>query len=115
MGKKNGGSPPPIGHNEAEIREAIASRTKDIVALEAKRADINADINAHRKAIRALGIDLDAWRAAKRRKEMDPDVRAEFDRSATLVNEALGIPVQADLFAAPPAGDNAGPIPSALN
>jgi len=90
--------PPPADHNEAQLRDEIKQRTGIIIGLEKQRSSINADITAERKAIKALNIDMDAWKASKRRAEMDPDVRAEFDRSQSVCNAALGVPVQADLF-----------------
>lgn len=108
---------PPRDHNDpgdAEMKRLIAHHTDNYLTLVDQRASVNAKINSERKAIKALGnIDMDAWRASLRRKQMDPDVRAEFDRSQELCNEALGVPIQADLF-----GDNddqAGenPIPDA--
>ena len=98
---------------DPEVRDQVLKLTRSIIAGETRRADINAAINADRKAIKALGVDLDAWRASKRRLEMDPDVRKDFDRSQLICNNALGVPVQADLF-----GDNpeeVGGIPATLN
>jgi uncharacterized protein (UPF0335 family) len=92
---------PGEGHNfdlSPEDLKEIEQLTRNIIALEKKRDDINADINSDRKKIRALGIDLDAWKASLRRFKMDPDDRDNFDRSRELVDRALGIPVQADLF-----------------
>ena len=95
---------PGKGHNsgsdmdDQEIKDAINAMTKDIIALENKRSSINADINAHRKKIKSMGVDLDAWKAQKRRAAMDEDERIEFDRSATLVANALGKPIQTDMF-----------------
>jgi hypothetical protein len=90
----------PIDHNEAELREIIATETGNIIQFEKRRSAINDDITASRSKIKALNIDMDAWRAAKRRQSLDPDVRSEFDRSATVCNAALGCPIQADLFKA---------------
>lgn len=96
MAKK--GTQPPLNHNEAELREIIASETANIINFEKQRKVINDKITSARSNIKALNIDMDAWRASKRRQEMDPDVRAEFDRSQSLCNDALGVPIQADLF-----------------
>lgn len=86
-----------------EEKQTLIDETKAIRAAKKKREDINAQINASRKKIKSLGIDLDAWRASERRWEMDPDERDEFDRSHAIVNQALGIPSfayqnQADMF-----------------
>lgn len=85
----------------AEDRQAVADHTKKIRLLKRDRSELNAEINSERKKIRALGIDLDAWRASERRYEMDPDERSEFDRSYDECNMALGVPAhatQADMF-----------------
>lgn len=108
-GPKKRSSPPP-DHNEAELREIIRDRTDRIISLERQRKAINDDIGAERSAIKALNIDMDAWKAGKRRYAMDKDVRSEFDRSITVVNAALGIPVQAELFGE---NDDENPIPDA--
>jgi len=104
------------GHNSDlsdDAKKDLEDRSANIVRLSKQRADLNAKINADRKAIKALGIDLDAWRAAMRRKEMDPDVRAEFDRSQSICNDVFGIPVQADLFeAGTAAASGINPIPA---
>ncbi|MES2289312.1 MAG: hypothetical protein V4530_06190 [Pseudomonadota bacterium] len=101
---------PPSDHNEAELREIIRDNTDAIVALEKQRKNINDKISEKRSEIKALNIDMDAWKAGKRRYAMDKDVRSEFDRSITVVNAALGIPVQADLFGE---NDDENPIPDA--
>jgi hypothetical protein len=89
---------PGLGHNSLEIKAAIATATKTIVDLKKKRKSINDDIASERQSVVALGVDRDAFASSLRRYEMDPDVRAEFDRSIALVNEALGIPAQGSLF-----------------
>ena len=89
------------GHNSdltAAEKSEIARLTREIKKMEDDRSAIGAKINSHRKQIKAFHIDLDAWRASKRRQEMDPDDRAEFDRSAAICNAALGVPMQAELF-----------------
>lgn len=91
-------SAPPPDHNEAELQEIIRAETANVVMLERKRKAINDDISASRSKIKACKIDMDAWKASKRRQAMDPDVRAEFDRSHQFINAALGVPVQGSLF-----------------
>lgn len=105
---------PGIGHNEAEVKVIIANAVKNIVQLKSKRKKINDDIAAERQTVVAQGIDRDAFNASLRRFEMDPDVRAEFDRSIAMANEALGIPAQGNLFNdedLPPKGQ----IPAGVN
>lgn len=106
-------STPGIGHNENEVKAAIAVACKELQDLEKQRESINAKMNEKRKSIKAQGIDLDAFKSSYRRFKMDPDVRAEFDRSIALVNEALGIPAQGSLFDDDDLPD--GKIPEGLN
>jgi uncharacterized protein (UPF0335 family) len=96
----------------AEDLKDIEDRTKRIISLEEDRDEINADINAERKAIKAKGIDLDAWKASLKRFRMDPEQREKFDQSQANVNAALGVPIQADLFAE--TGDG-GTLPAGLH
>lgn len=79
----------------------IEQWTREVQGLEADRKAVNDKINERRSSIKALGIDMSAWAAAKKRKEMDPDDRDNFDRSAAMCNAALGVTVQGDLFEAP--------------
>ncbi len=100
-------------HNDPECAAQIAEQTKLISTLEAKRDSINADINAARKRIKALNVDMDAWRGSYRRFKMDPDQRIEFDKSRMLCDAALGVPIQTDLFGVglnPAPAANAEPI-----
>ena len=82
----------------AEQKQQLIDLTAEFNQLETQRENINAKMNAARKAIKALGINLDAWRASRKRQKMDPEDRDEFDRSADICNRAFGVPVQADLF-----------------
>lgn len=73
--------------------EVIREATVTITQLGNERDAINARMNSERKRIKAIGIDLDGWRASKRRLEMDPDDRAKFDHSFEQANIALRIPI----------------------
>lgn len=82
----------------AEDKAKLVELNVDYNKLETERDNINAKMNAARKSIKALGINLDAWRASRRRQKMDPEDRDEFDRSADICNRAFGVPIQAELF-----------------
>jgi len=90
----------------------IEQLTREVQGLESERGEVNAAINERRASIKALGIDMNAWAAAKKRKEMDPDDRDNFDRSAAMCNAALGITIQGDLFEQ---AAESGTLPSSLN
>jgi uncharacterized coiled-coil DUF342 family protein len=85
----------------AEVRDKLAELNAEIDKHEGQREVINSKINAARKSIKALGIDLDAWRASRRRAKMDPEDRDSFDRAAAVCNRAFGVPIQAELFDEP--------------
>lgn len=78
----------------ATVRDA----THAIRRLQEERDAINAEMNSERKKIKAIGVDLDGWRASKRRLEMDPDDRAKFDHSFDQANIALGIAIPKSLI-----------------
>jgi hypothetical protein len=109
--------PPPQGGgsnfnlSKGDLAE-IEQLTREIQALEKDRKAVNDDINAARSKIKAKGINMAAYNAAKTRKEMDPDDRDNFDRSAVMCNAALGVTVQGDLFEA---ASDGGVLPSSLN
>lgn len=109
--------PPPQGAgsnfnlSKADLGK-IEQWTREVQAFEADRKAVNDKINERRSSIKALGIDMTAWAAAKKRKEMDPDDRDNFDRSAAMCNAALGVTVQGDLFEAPV---ETGGMPATLN
>ena len=104
------------GHNSDlsdEDKAQVAKLTAEIITQEKQRAALNAKINSNRKQIKAFGLDLEAWAASKKRQAMDPDVRAEFDRSLTITAEALGVPIQGSLFGADDDAEN--PIPAGVD
>ncbi len=120
---------PPQVISNSELSEADLKKIEDAVAemarLENERSAINADIDAERKKVIALGIPAEALRASVARSKMDPEQREAFDQGRRWVDQALGIPVQADLFAnddgdEEDAGDgkassNVTPIPTNLH
>lgn len=105
---KDGEFPPTHNQFGKEQLDVIKDTTTEIIQLETQRDLINANINSARKKIKAAGCNLDAWRAAKKRYDMDPQKRDDFDRSQVAANEALGIPLQGSLFEEP-AGDGGMP------
>jgi hypothetical protein len=110
-------APPPTHNSDfsKEQIETIRKASEEIVQLENQREQINAAINLKRKSIKAAGCNLDAWRAQKRRAEMDTEKREDFDRSAIAASQALGVPIQGGLFDDDADGDEdeAGGLPGA--
>jgi hypothetical protein len=93
--------PPGEGHNSRLSKEdmaRVATVHVEIIQHKAKAKSENDKANALRKELKAMGIDLQAYAAATARFKMDTDQRLAFDQSVAMVNESLGIPIQADLF-----------------
>lgn len=103
-----------IGHNSQlspEDKARLAKLHREIGEFKDAARAANANANARRKEIRAMGVDLQAYAASAARAQMDVDQRLAFDQSVANCNEALGIPVQGDLFSEGDA-DDGNPIPS---
>lgn len=89
-----------IGHNLTETTKMIEKAIADIRDLKGKRKSINEDIAAIRENLHSKGIHKQAFDFAIRYLDMDVDKRQSFDISYSLVREAGGLPLQADLFQA---------------
>lgn len=99
------------GHNlmlSKEDRAHLAGLHAKVVQHKKEAADANAKANAARKEMRAMGIDLGAYAAVMARDAMDTDKRLIFDASMKNLSEALGIPIQGDLFVAGDDDDGQG-------
>lgn len=68
--------------------------------LKNNRAEIQAEIQAAREQIVALGIPKKAFDMACAYSKMDEDQRKGFDTAYAIVRRAIGLPIQADLFEA---------------
>jgi hypothetical protein len=89
-----------IGHNLKKVKEAIKDAISSINDRKAERDDINADIQATRENLKALGISKKAFDMAMAYLDMDPGKREGFDIAYALVREVGGAPMQDDLFSA---------------
>jgi len=89
---------PQLGGNLSAIKDEIKSQVDLILAAENKRSEANADIAAARAKIESLGIAKKALAWAMAYSKLDVDQRSGIDLSFTIVREAIGLPVQADLF-----------------
>lgn len=89
-----------IGHNITKVKDAIRDAIRDVTELKKDREDVNADMQAIREKLNALGIPKKAFDMALQYVNMDPDKREGFDIAYALVREVAGLPLQDDLFAA---------------
>ena len=87
---------PTNGHNK-EIENSIAEAVQTIIGLDEERGQINAQINAERKKVKALGVPLAALNLAITHYQMDQAKRKQIDDGYALVRHALGIDVGAGL------------------
>lgn len=85
--------------NEGLI-EKIANAIANVKSLKNDRADVNAEIQAVRENMNALGIPKKAFDMAMKYMDMDPEDRESFDIAYALVRKAGGLPMQDDLFEA---------------
>lgn len=89
-----------LGHNITKVKDAIRDAIRDVTELKKDREDVNADMQAIREKLNALGIPKKAFDMALQYVNMDPDKREGFDIAYALVREVAGLPLQDDLFAA---------------
>ncbi len=89
---------PTAGHNLKALNETVQNAAKRIQALKKKREATNTEVLAIRKSVKAAGIPLKAFDHAMRAQEMDQDARNDHDTFVAICREALGIPVQGELF-----------------
>lgn len=91
------------GHNVAEINKTILSVANEIVSLEAKKGEIQAEITEARARVKGLGIKMKDFNAALALYKLsDEDRAASVDGFRTCL-EALGIGAQGELFGEQPA------------
>lgn len=104
-----------LGHNSRLTPEQAATVARlhgEILSYKAQAKSMNDKANANRKEMKAMGLDLQAYSAATARAAMDVDQRMSFDMSVASINEALGIPVQGNLFGDDTDGEDDSDIPS---
>lgn len=94
------------GHNSDVLssldegqRAACLTAFQKIKNLEADRKSINADINAERKQVFAMGIPADAFAFCFKRWKMDPEDRENMDFGIEQLAGAVHQPLQQmDMF-----------------
>lgn len=90
-----------MGGNIDPLKKDIAAARDKVIALKAKRADINASIAEVRASMEAKGITKKAFDDALRYYESDADKREGYDNAYIIARESMGFPVrgaQLDMF-----------------
>lgn len=77
-----------------QIKQAFDRRTK----LKGDRKGINDEMSADLEKLQAKGIGKEPFRMASKYMGLDEDQRRAFDIAYAVCREALGSPLQSDLF-----------------
>ena len=105
MAKSESGGAAAPGGNITKLKQDVKIAAEKVTKLVAKRQGINDEINGLRHDIEAKGIARKAFDAALAYSNADPEKREGFDIGYSIAREALGVPLQGDLF------DGDGPSP----
>lgn len=93
------------GGNWSQVIREAAAIMDEMDRLEQSRKAINQDLALQREELEKLGINRHAAKAARQYAKLDTKQRGDFDTSYVASREAVGLPVQGDLF------EGAGPVP----
>lgn len=88
------------GANLTDKIKKIQKAIDNVREKKNERAEVNADIQAIREGLAALGVPKAAFDMALRYLDWEPEKRQGFDVAYALVREAGGLPLQGDLFMA---------------
>lgn len=84
-----------IGHNSEKIVEEFVTKCRDeVLALQKKRADINAKIAEVRAAVEEKGVPKPAFDAALAYYKKDIDQRKGYDNGYIISRRAMGLPIK---------------------
>lgn len=89
------------GSNLAPIKKELGELYRKVAAEKSDRAETNANIASLRARAEALGIPKAAFDLAMRYADWDEDKRRGFDLAYTIAREAMGVPMEPDLFDGP--------------
>lgn len=80
------------------IKAAVVEADREIGEIELTRKACTDDIGAVMDRLESIGISRHAMRFARRYMKMDENQRRSLDTAYTIAREALGEPVQGDLY-----------------
>ena len=115
-GKKVGDRAPvgqSSGFDDPTKRQQIMTRYHAMKKLEEERSEVNAKINAERKALFAMGLNPHAVRHHYGLWKLEEEKRIEYGRSMVALNKAAGTQLDLDLPPAPKRGRGRPPKPKA--
>jgi len=85
-------------HNVKALIKEIRKAAEQVAELKEQRTAINEQIGAIRADVAAKGVPKKAFDQACAYVAMDEDKREGFDAAYQITREALGQPVQGDMF-----------------
>ncbi len=94
-----------IGGNIGPLKKTIVKAVADITKLKEERAAVNERIGAIRLDLEAKGIPRKAFDRVMADQALDPEVRNAVDLAYAIAREAVGHPLQGDLFERAGAGE----------
>jgi len=86
------------GDNLKPLHDAIRDAKEKIASKETERQTINDEIEAVRSELQMKGIGRKPFDMAMKYIALDADQRRAFDLAYQIVRDALGAPLQRDLF-----------------
>lgn len=90
-----------LGHNTAELKKYIVEKVGEIDQVAKNRQALNDKMTELRSALEARGIPKKALDWALAYRDLNETEREAFDFAYVLVRDAIGEPVQRELFATP--------------
>jgi hypothetical protein len=80
------------------LEDEIRIARDQVIALKIERSLIGEQIADVRDRMETLGVSKQAFDAALRYYEQDPDKRETYDHSYAKARSAMGVPLQTELF-----------------
>ncbi len=87
-----------IGGNIGPLKKAIARAVANVTKLKEERSAVNEEIGAIRLDLEAKGIPRKAFDRVMADQALDPEVRNSINLAYAIAREAVGHPLQGDLF-----------------
>lgn len=101
---KGAKSNPPAEHgplgpkDNEEVLAAVQRIEQEMTELEEKRKGLNDQISALRQELKTRSIDMNAFRAARAQKKLNPNRRHAFDTDMFICRKAFDLPIQTDML-----------------
>ena len=98
MAKNGGQAEPEIGHNLNDLKKDIQQAMADMDEIDASRLELNERAGEIRARLETKGVNRKVFNAARQFAKTDEDKRKGFDTAYAICREAMGVPIQGDMF-----------------